>query len=46
MSMKIYFQNMIPGTEIKKRRLFYCYWSGDFLWHRLEAESVSVHGIS
>ena len=31
--------------ELKKRRLFCCYWSGDFLWYRLESESVSVHGI-
>ena len=22
--------------ELKKRRLFCCYWSGDFLWNRLE----------
>ena len=31
--------------ELKKRRLFCCYWAGDFVGHRLESESVSVHGI-
>ena len=32
--------------QLKKRRWFCCYWTGDFPWHRLGSESVSVHGIS